>query len=63
MLSNYPAGVTDATIDEHFGDKDACLRCDGEGRIYCAVHDTMNLCPRCEGTGVEPERNDDEARD
>jgi len=37
MLSNYPAGVTNRTIDEHFGSGDSepdaqkCQECNGRG--------------------------------
>ena len=45
---NYPAGVTDRTIDEHFGcdDTETCSECEGEKTVPCN---------ECDGAGAHPE--------
>ena len=62
--SNLPAGVSDRTIDEHFGgdEGESCEKCSGDGNVicpdcmsaHCAECDETGkiVCPECEGTGV-----------
>ena len=46
--SNYPAGVTDRTIDQHFGgeDTETCSECEGAKVVPCN---------ECKGEGKHPE--------
>jgi hypothetical protein len=40
MNMDYPAGVTNRTIDEHFGERTIfCPKCDGYGKVWIEGED------------------------
>lgn len=58
---NYPPGVTNRDIDEHFGSPPECGACDGTGELDELDADgDVKKCPVCCGTGIAPDKDDRE---
>src|SRR5262245_28535367 len=58
MLSNYPPGVSGN--EPHLTGEWPCLECHGAGSEVDSdgEHLYVNACPRCGGSGIEPEEFD-----
>ena len=55
---DYPAGVTDRDIDEHFGSPPECPECNGTGELDDEEDGGIIECPVCNGTGIAPDKDD-----
>ena len=59
---NYPPGVTDRDIDEHFGSPQECEQCGGKGQHSNEIEEVFE-CSMCHGTGIAPDKDYDATQD